>query len=381
MMSTGLRILLTLASFVVVVAGMQAARPILVPLLFAAFLAIICAPALGWLIRHRVPAPLALPLVILGMGAAGAGMVLVIGSSVYDFLGPKQVPANRMSTPSRATSNDGNDERIGSVTNPSQDQLEELKAPLQQRLDEVITRLDELGIEVSEEIKQTSLNTDLIIDYLRKFLTGLTDLFGKGLFVLFYFVFMLLEASGFSRKLEAMPGDKSARSDRFERIITDIRRYVALKTMISLLTGVLIGIVLYLLDVPYYPLWALIAFLLNFVPAIGSIIAAVPPVILALVVRDAATVVWVIVTYGTVNVVVGNVVEPRVMGKGLGLSALVVFLSLVFWGFILGPVGMLLSVPLTVIAKIILDASDETRWISILLSSEAPVLKEIHEIN
>ena len=145
-------------------------------------------------------------------------------------------------------------------------------------------------------------------------------------------------------------------------------------------TGTLIGVVLYLLDVPYYSLWALVAFLLNFVPAIGSIIAAIPPVILALVVRDTGTVVWVIVTYATVNLLVGNVIEPRVMGKGLGLSTLIVFLSLVFWGFILGPVGMLLSVPLTVIAKIILDASDETRWISILLSSEAPTLKEIHEV-
>ena len=106
----------------------------------------------------------------------------------------------------------------------------------------------------------------------------------------------------------------------------------------------------------------------------------IPPIILALVVRDTATVVWVIVTYATINLLVGNVIEPRVMGKGLGLSTLIVFLSLVFWGFILGPVGMLLSVPLTVIAKIILDASDETRWISILLSSEAPTVKEIHEV-
>jgi len=375
-MSTGLRILLTLASFVIVVAGMQAARPILVPLLFAAFLAIICAPALGWLIRHRVPSPLALPLVILGMGGAGAGMVLVIGSPIYDLLRPKQVQAKPASAPSRAAGNEGKD----TPADATQDQLEQFKAPLQQRLDEVIERLDELGIAVSDDIKQTSLNTDLIIDYLRKFLTGLTDLFGKGLFVLFYFVFMLLEASGFSRKLEAMPGDKSARSERFERIVTDIRRYVALKTMISLVTGILIGVVLYLLDVPYYSLWALVAFLLNFVPAIGSIIAAIPPIILALVVRDTATVVWVIVTYATINLLVGNVIEPRVMGKGLGLSTLIVFLSLVFWGFILGPVGMLLSVPLTVIAKIILDASDETRWISILLSSEAPTVKEIHEV-
>ena len=97
-----------------------------------------------------------------------------------------------------------------------------------------------------------------------------------------------------------------------------------------------------------------------------------PPIVVTFIVLDTSTLIWVIGIYLVVNLLVGNMIEPRIMGKGLGLSALVVFLSLVFWGYVLGPIGMLLSVPLTMIVKIVLSASDETRWLSILLSDEAP---------
>jgi len=334
----GLRILLTLAAVVVVVAGMSAARPILVPVLFAAFLAIICGPAMAWLVRRKVPRPAALLLVFLAMAAIGGTVVVVIGQSVYSF----------------------------------RDNLETYKEPLQQKVTALSKTLSEAGIEVPDSVQTGSLNTDHAVDYLGQLLGGLTDLFGKGLFVLFCFVFIVLEASGFPAKVAAMPGDTSARKSRWEKILTETRRYVALKTVISLVTAVIIGVLLMWLKVPYAPLWALLAFLFNFIPNIGSIIAAVPPIAVTFIVLDSTTLAWVIGIYLVVNLVVGNIVEPRIMGKGLGLSALVVFLSLVFWGYVLGPIGMLLSVPLTMIFKIVLSASDETRWLSILLSDEAP---------
>ena len=323
---------------VVVVAGMSAARPILVPVLFAAFLAIICGPAMAWLVQRKVPRPAALLLVFLAMAAIGGTVVVVIGQSVYSF----------------------------------RDNLDTYKEPLQQKVAALSKTLSEAGIEVPDSVQTGSLNTDHAVDYLGQLLGGLTDLFGKGLFVLFCFVFIVLEASGFPAKVAAMPGDTSARKSRWEKILTETRRYVALKTVISLVTGVTIGVLLTWLKVPYAPLWALLAFLFNFIPNIGSIIAAVPPIAVTFIVLDSTTLAWVIGIYLVVNLVVGNIVEPRIMGKGLGLSALVVFLSLVFWGYVLGPIGMLLSVPLTMIVKIVLSASDETRWLSILLSDEAP---------
>jgi len=333
-----LRILLTLASFVVVVAGMSVARSILVPVLFAAFLAIICGPAMAWLVGRKVPRPLALLLVFLAMGAIGATVVLMIGQSIYSF----------------------------------RDNLDTFKEPLQHKVAAVTRMLTESGIEVPADVQADSLNTDHAVDYLGQLLGGLTDLFGKGLFVLFCFVFIVLEASGFPAKVAAMPGDSSARQQRFDKIVTETRRYVALKTITSLATGLTIGGLLFWLNVPYAPLWALLAFLFNYIPNIGSFIAAVPAISIAFITQDSSTFTWVVLIYVAVNLVVGNIVEPRIMGKGLGLSALVVFLSLVFWGFVLGPVGMLLSVPLTMIVKIVLSASEETRWLSILLSDEAP---------
>tara|TARA_B100000029_G_scaffold401064_1_gene400163 strand:+ start:3068 stop:4126 length:1059 start_codon:yes stop_codon:yes gene_type:complete len=334
----GLRILLTLAAFVVTVAGMWAARPILVPVLFAAFLAIICGPSMAWLVSRRVPRPLALLVVILGMAVLGGTVIVVIGQSVYSFRG----------------------------------NLDSFKEPLQEKMAAVTSKLTELGVKVPDSVQAGSLNTDHAVDYLGHLLGGLTDLFGQAFFVLFCFVFIVLEATGFPAKVAAMPGDTSARKQRWETILTETRRYVALKTIISLVTGISIGLLLVWLNVPYAPLWALLAFLFNFIPNVGSIIAAVPPIAVTFITRDSSTVVWVIAIYAIVNLVVGNVIEPRIMGKGLGLSALVVFLSLVFWGFVLGPVGMLLSVPLTMIVKIVLQASDETRWLAILLSDQAP---------
>jgi AI-2 transport protein TqsA len=335
-MPTGLRILATLASLIVVATGIWAARPILVPVLFAAFLAIISGPAMTWLIQRRVPRPAALLMVVLGMAAIVITVVVVIGQSLYSF----------------------------------RDNLETYKEPLQQKVAAITDRLTEAGIQVSESARADNFNTDNAVDYLKTLLGGLTNLFGKGLFVLFSFVFIVLEAAGFPAKVAAMPGDTTARLDRWHRIITETRRYFALKTVISLVTGVAIGVMLAVLKVPYAPLWALMAFLFNFIPNIGSIIAAVPPIVITFIVLDGSTLIWVIAIYLAVNLLIGNMIEPRIMGRGLGLSTLVVFLSLVFWGFVLGPVGMLLSVPLTMIAKIVLTASDDTRWLGLLLSDE-----------
>ncbi len=120
-------------------------------------------------------------------------------------------------------------------------------------------------------------------------------------------------------------------------------------------------------------LWGLVVFLLNFVPNIGSILAAVPVILLALVQFGFVADAEVIILYLLVNNILGNFLEPKLMGRNLGLSTLVVFLSLVFWGWLLGPVGMFLSVPLTMTLKIIMDNNDNTRWIAILLSNNAEI--------
>jgi predicted PurR-regulated permease PerM len=151
-----------------------------------------------------------------------------------------------------------------------------------------------------------------------------------------------------------------------------VRHYLAIKTQMSFVTAVLVTILLVVLKVDFPILWGVLAFFLNYVPNIGSFIAAIPAVILAFVQLGTGSALFTASGYVVVNVVIGNIVEPRIMGRGLGLSTLVVFLSLLFWGWVLGSVGMLLSVPLTMVAKICMESMDETRWLAILMGSGAP---------
>ena len=188
--------------------------------------------------------------------------------------------------------------------------------------------------------------------------------------ILLTVIFILFEAAGMPNKLRAALPNADSSLASFEKFITGVRQYLAIKTLVSLATGLVVTIGLLLLGLDYAPLWGMIAFLLNYVPNIGSIIAAVPAILLAVVQLGPIHSLLVAALYLLTNVIMGNAVEPRLMGQKLGLSALVIFISLVFWGWVLGPVGMLLSVPLTMVVKIALEVNESTRWMAILLSSD-----------
>jgi predicted PurR-regulated permease PerM len=115
-------------------------------------------------------------------------------------------------------------------------------------------------------------------------------------------------------------------------------------------------------------MWGLIAFFLNYIPNIGSIIASIPAILIALIQFNFFYAFLVALIYIFINIIMGSIIEPKYLGKELGLSTLIIFLSLIFWGWLLGPVGMLLSVPLTMVMKIALESSNDTKWIAILLS-------------
>jgi len=194
-------------------------------------------------------------------------------------------------------------------------------------------------------------------------------------------LFILLEDQSFAYKAKVLTRGPSESLDFLNQIGKSIRHYLSIKTLISIITGALIWLSLVIIGVEYAIVWALIAFLLNYIPTIGSILAGIPAVLFALVQVGFGGALWTLVVYVTVNTVIGNLVEPKMMGKGLGLSSLVVFLALVFWGFLLGTVGMFLSVPLTMALKITLEQSEKTRWIAILLGTqqEAKILMKEEE--
>jgi predicted PurR-regulated permease PerM len=245
--------------------------------------------------------------------------------------------------------------------------------------------LKDLGFDISTQVLTDYFNPAKALNMAANTLAGLSNVLTNVFLILLTVIFILFEASGFPKKLYASLGDPENSLPRFGELTTSVNRYVGIKTVFSLVTGITIGIWLAVLGVDYPLLWGMLAFLLNFVPNIGSIIAAVPAVLLALIQLGTGLALMTCLGYGVVNIVVGSILEPKFMGRGLGLSTLVVFLSLVFWGWVLGPIGMVLSVPLTIITKIALDSSEETRWIAVMLgpapSTHATPKKEQDETN
>ena len=197
--------------------------------------------------------------------------------------------------------------------------------------------------------------------------SGLQGLLANFFLIIFTVVFLLLEASSFPGKLQLVLTASRGDPEYFKRFTSGVQRYLGIKTIVSLVTGVAAAALTAAFGLDFPLLWGLLAFLFNYVPNIGSLIAAIPAVALALIQFGFGQATMIAAGYFIINITIGGIIEPRVVGRGLGLSTLVVFLSLVFWGWVFGPVGMLLSVPLTMTAKIALDSSDRTAPIAVLL--------------
>ncbi len=333
----GERSLFLAASIVIIIAGMHAAESILVPFLLSVFLAVICSSPLFWLQKKGVPMPIAMLFVIVTVMAIGLILIAFVGSTLEDLL--TAIPL--------------------------------YQANLDQEIAAMIVWLEGIGIDIPDNALHGIVDQEKIMQLVTGILTGLGGLFTSALLVLLMVFFMLLEASSIPTKLRAALGNADTTIMQLSKITDSIKRYLAIKTVTSLATGISVAIWLAIIGIDFPLLWGLLAFLLNYIPNIGSFIAAIPALLLAFIQLGIGATVFAGVGYLLINGLIGNVIEPRVMGRGVGLSTLVVFLSLVFWGWVLGSVGMLLSVPLTMCIKIVLESNEDTRWIAILMGSEA----------
>jgi predicted PurR-regulated permease PerM len=287
--------------------------------------------------RKGVPNALAVLIVVLGMLAILGLIGSLVGTSIADFT--SRVPAYQ--------------ER------------------LDQQLLDFLERFEFEGRIGSVRDLIKLVDPSGAMDLAARLLNGLGGVLNNAVLIMFTVVFVLLEAWGFPHKLEAMVG-AGAGSATLRRFSQSLNRYIALKTAISLVTGVTVWLWVTIMGLDFAMLWGLLAFMLNYVPNIGSIIAALPAVLLAVVQMGVGRAILIAIGYLVVNVVMGNLLEPRMMGRSMGLSTLVVFLSLIFWGWVLGPVGMLLSVPLTMTLVIALESSPTTRRFAILLCDVPP---------
>jgi len=215
----------------------------------------------------------------------------------------------------------------------------------------------------------------LAAEMLSSFGSVMTNLF----LIILTVVFMLFESSTFPHKLHLALDDPQMRLQQIERFLSSVNHYIAIKTLVSIATGCIVSLMLWGFGLDFFLLWGVLAFLLNYIPNIGSIIAAVPPMTLAILQLGIGEAGAIGLGFVLINMVMGNIIEPRYLGKGLGLSTLVVFLSLIFWGWLLGTVGMLLSVPLTMILKIGLESSPEGRWLAVMLSDEVELVDKTEQ--
>ncbi|MDC0274037.1 AI-2E family transporter [Planctomycetaceae bacterium] len=403
--------LLGLAAFVIIVAGMKAAQELIVPFLASLFLTVICYPALEWLQKKRLSTWVALFIIILVVSSVLLLVVLIVGASLQDLSGnideyshkledrrmaiilwiekegypeladklkPAPVAIDSRLHESRPLDSNNSEELRESIAPTTEEPTTEEPTTEEPTTEEPTTEepfSDRIRSENRIVPEQSATRKGVAL--LRSFLADLAGLFGDIFWVLLIMVFMLMEASTFPQKISRMSSNNPHRSAQAEQIRNAIWQYATLKTLISMMVGGGVVILLKLLKVDYAFLWGLIAFFFNFIPNVGSFIAAIPGVGMAVIQHDVTTGIYATIGYAFINLIFSNIVEPRVMGKGMGISALVVFLSLIFWGWVLGPVGMILSVPLTMIVKIVLDSSDQTRWFSVLLSGESPGSEQV----
>ncbi len=324
--------LLVMAAVVIVLAGIKLSSVILVPFLLALFLATILSPLFLWLKKLGLGDILPLIIIVLLLLLVITSLAILVGNSVQDFT--QNVPFYEV----------------------------KLKSDLSALLETV----NGWGLHIPKEDILNLFQTDSLMRYIATTLKSFGSLVTNSFMIIITIIFMLLEISQFTFKFKQT---NSNSLKQLTEISDNIKHYILLKALTSAATGIVITIILKITGIHYAILWGLLAFMLNFIPNIGSIIAAIPAVLMAIIQFNFTTVIMIAISYLVVNILIGSIIEPKILGKGLGLSALIVFLSLIFWGWLLGPIGMILSVPLTIMIKIALNTKEDTKWIAILLGS------------
>lgn len=330
--------MVVLAAIVIVVAGLRTASEIIAPLLMGVFISIICSAPLFWLKNHGISNAIALIIIIAGVGFIGFAMVGLIANSLDEF--SSSIPRYKQSLVSLYSG--------------------------------VSAFLERVGYAVPVEGIKEHLSPNSFIRFLNYMLSGVSNILGDAVIVFLAVLFILTEVATLPEKLRTSLKNPEQSMPHFESFISKVIRYLGLKAATSALTAACVALFLWVLNIDYVFLWAILAFFLNFIPYVGSFLAGIPAILLGLIDHGIFVAVWATIGYVAVNIVVGNIIETRWMGEGLNLSTFVVFVSLIFWGWVLGPTGMFLSIPLTMSITLALESNPETQFIARLMQNTVP---------
>jgi predicted PurR-regulated permease PerM len=324
------------ASIFIVVFGMKYASSILSPIILAFIIAVSTIPLVKWLIRKGVPDWLALLITIALLIVIIVGLIALIGVSIDELI----------------------------VTLPQYaDNLQGQKESLQ-------ALLGNLGIGAEQLPSLSSFDPSKLLEDIGGMLGGIVGVLSGVVLMLLVLIFMLLDTAGFTTRLKIGFPENDPTMVRFSGLVRDLRQYVSITTKINFFVGLVDTIFLLILGVDFALLWGLLAFLLGYIPSVGFWFALIPPFILSLFEFGITKSLIVLVGYVLINGGVQNFLQPKMMGSGLNLSPLVVVISLFFWAWVLGPIGALLAVPMTIIVKeIFLEGFDDTRGLAGLMGS------------
>ncbi len=336
------------AAWVIVLAGMKAMGGIVVSLLLSALLAVALSPLQSWLIKKGLPSWAALILTVI------VGILILVGLVTIMVVGLVQ---------------------FGTALPEYSDQIDSLTSDLN-------GQLATYNIDVEETLSGLEIDTGKVVETSVSFVSGLLGALTDVGLVIVIIAFMLVEALDLPGKLKVvrpMMGDATV--SRWSRSVDHMRQYLTLTALVGAGAGVLDTIFLWIIGVPFPVLWGVLSFLFSFIPNVGFLLALIPPTILALLEFGWPMAIVVIVGYIIINGLFDNVIKPKFMGEGLNLSVMLVFVSLIFWGFILGPLGAILAIPLTVLVKeLLVEADDKWSWIGILMGTTEGAKAEAKEL-
>ena len=344
-LTPGLRLILAVACLFIIIGGLRSAGRFLVPVVLAFFLTAINMPFIGWLRRRGLHHVLAVVFAVLvNLSVLGIVVGLTV-NAVAEFLdeAPKHVDQMRVKV-----------EALGNRV---------LEAPM-------LTQTEQLKDSKENFVGMIRLLTDQFtyeLPSVNRVLDKIASLTGSVFFVFIVMVFMMTESLVMRARFEGIRQANGPRLMFLAQISKDIQRYLHIKTAVSLATGLLAWLLTWSFGLQFPLMWGLLAFALNYIPSIGSIIAAIPPSLLALWQLGVVPSCLIALGYLCINMSLGNFIEPMLLGRRFGISTLVVILSALFWGWVWGPVGMFVAIPLTMLIKVVLDNTEEFRWISVAM--------------
>lgn len=331
--------LITLASIIIIFAGLKAANSVVVPFLLATFIAIVTSPVLDALEKIKIPRTISFIFVAFLL----LGFLAFIGSvavtTMFDFLG----------------------------------QLPEFNRKFQVLLNEWMEKLNSTDFRdmIVFDPNMFNLESNKIITTTSSLVRKTGSMMSMWLFILLLVAFMLFETRVMQEKVKYLSRKYSNAVVFVNSFVYNLKRYLFIKTIVSVATGLIIGFGLYYLGIPYAVLWGIVAFIMNYIPTIGSFVAAVPAVFVALISGNFSDTIWVVALYVAVNTIFGVILEPRLVGEELGISTITVLFSLLLWGYVLGIGGLFLAVPLTMTIQIALKINPKTEFIAVMLSNKA----------